>query len=71
MDYYFFLNILGQLRQIQKYTIGRLFCDNSDLQEVPRNAFISPSKGNPMIKCEDIASINFNYWADTDDLDNN
>ncbi|XP_055905188.1 peroxidase-like [Eupeodes corollae] len=56
-----------QLREIRKATAARLMCDNGNrIQTMQPKAFISVSKTNPIVPCEELPKIDLSKWSDGD-----
>ncbi|KAK5650907.1 hypothetical protein RI129_001936 [Pyrocoelia pectoralis] len=59
----------AQLREIQKVTLARIFCDNSDdIKFMQLNVFKQITGSNPLLSClgNDIPHLNLKPWMSTD-----
>ncbi|XP_055850023.1 peroxidase-like [Episyrphus balteatus] len=55
-----------QLREIRKASAARIMCDNGNqIQTMQRQAFITVSKTNPIVSCEELPELDLSKWIDT------
>ncbi|XP_033217913.1 peroxidase-like [Belonocnema kinseyi] len=56
---------LKQLKEIRKARISRIICDNgNDIKSIQLRGFEQVSEKNPLLKCEDIPSIDLSFWKE-------
>ncbi|XP_055850014.1 peroxidase-like [Episyrphus balteatus] len=54
-----------QLREIRKASAARIMCDNgNNIQTMQRSAFITVSKTNPIVSCEELPKLDLSKWID-------
>lgn len=59
-----------QLRQIKETSLARILCDNSDnIDTIGENVFLLPAVQDGLISCDDLPSIDFRYWADCENCE--
>ncbi|XP_014255974.1 lactoperoxidase-like isoform X2 [Cimex lectularius] len=63
----------GQLREIKKYTLSRLFCNTGDnIQTIQRKALLLPHfEDNPRVSCksQEIPDIDLSLWKDSSNFE--
>ncbi|XP_037027256.1 peroxidase-like [Bradysia coprophila] len=52
-----------QLREIDRFTPATFLCLVTDVESVPQNAFLTPSRTNPMVRCDSIPKFNFALFS--------
>ncbi|CAH1100326.1 unnamed protein product [Psylliodes chrysocephalus] len=56
---------LEQLKEIRKFSVSKLFCDNgNNITLMQRQGFLPVSERNPRISCKDIKGINLLLWKE-------
>mgnify|MGYP002716405668 CR=1 FL=1 len=63
----YFIFFQGQLNEIKKATLSRIFCDNvKEIKKIQLDIFNVPSVKNPLFDCDDptspIQRLNLNLW---------
>ncbi|XP_055903864.1 peroxidase [Eupeodes corollae] len=54
-----------QLEEIRKASMARLMCDNGNhITSMQPSAFVTVSKANPIIPCEEIPAVDLSKWID-------
>lgn len=54
----------AQLQEIKKVTLGKIICDNSQINDVPENAFLFQGNRNPAQNCRDKPDVDLNAWRE-------
>lgn len=54
---------IGQLREIEHFTAAKFACLVTDVEYVPENAFMTPGKDNPMIRCDSLPEFDFALFS--------
>ena len=52
-----------QLREIQKATLARVICDNTDINNIQRDVFLGTSWRNRRTRCSKIPRMNLSRWS--------
>ncbi|GFX65612.1 hypothetical protein TNCV_4093071 [Trichonephila clavipes] len=56
---------VDQLQEVYKSSFARILCDNcDDLYRIPKYPFFIPSKENPIVSCEEIATVDLSQWME-------
>lgn len=54
-----------QLAELRRVSLARLICDNTDMKQLQRDVFETPSDSNPVVSCEEIKKVNLEAWQDS------
>lgn len=52
-----------QLEVIRAYTFSHLFCQNSEVESIPRIWLQAESEGNPKVNCDDLEPLDLSAWS--------
>ena len=53
------------MQEINNHSFARLICDNTDIDVVARNSFLTIDENNEEVSCDSIPSMDFSYWVET------
>ena len=53
-----------ELTEIRKASMGRLLCDNIDIDYIPRNPWIVDSYDNPLVDCSALPRVNLRVFKE-------
>jgi peroxidase len=53
---------LAELNEIRKASVGRLLCDNIDIDFVPKNPWLVDSYENPLVNCDSLPRVNLRVF---------
>lgn len=55
---------VAQMREIEKMTMAKFLCQNTNLTSVPENSFVVESKYNQVVSCDDNRHFDYTLWKD-------
>ncbi|XP_071168682.1 salivary peroxidase/catechol oxidase-like [Mytilus edulis] len=59
-----------ELEGFRPITMAKIICENTNIEQIPRDVFLEPSESNPLVNCSDLPDICFpknGGWSDWKD----
>lgn len=71
-DPYFYSNLISpnpfspaQLQEIKRATTNHLFCENTAVEWVPKDASVAPTSGGELVSCDSLEEISYASWKES------
>ena len=60
-----------QLETIEKTTLAKIICKNTNIKEIQQDVFVVPGSDNPRVPCSDIPRLRLSKWKETTTVSTN